>query len=184
MDDPYADGTFRWWHLERPSPELLAAEADGWLGPAGVAVDLGCGLGAEAGYLAAAGWRAVGVDLSAPALLAAARARDGARFARADVLRLPLREHSADVLLDRGCFHYLAAADRDAYAAQARRALRPGGRLLLRACRTAAGVANDIEPGLIERVFAGWRLDQIAVQDIPSQTRRMPAVVARLRQPV
>jgi hypothetical protein len=61
--------------------------------------------------------------------------------------------------------------------------LRPGGRLLLRACRTAAGVPNDIDPGLIERVFAGWHLDQIVSRDIPSQTRRMPAVVARLRTP-
>jgi SAM-dependent methyltransferase len=184
MEDPYADGTFRWWHLAGPSPELLAADADGWLGPAGVAVDLGCGLGAEAGYLAAAGWRTVGVDLSATALLAAAsQARAAARFTRADVLRLPLREQSADVLLDRGCFHYLAAADRDAYADEARRVLRPGGRLLLRACRTAAGVPNDIDPGLIERVFAGWHLDQVVLSDIPSQTRRMPAVVARLRTP-
>jgi hypothetical protein len=29
MDDPYRDGSFRWWHLDRPSPELLEAHDDG-----------------------------------------------------------------------------------------------------------------------------------------------------------
>ena len=33
MTDHYADGTCQWWHLSRPSPELLAALGDGWLAP-------------------------------------------------------------------------------------------------------------------------------------------------------
>jgi hypothetical protein len=49
----------------------------------------------------------------------AARAHPGARFIRADVLRLPLAEASADLLLDRGCFHYLAPAERHRYAREA-----------------------------------------------------------------
>jgi SAM-dependent methyltransferase len=181
MEDPYADETFRWWHLAWPSPELLAAAADGWLGPAGVAVDLGCGLGTEAGFLAASGWRTVGLDLSAAAVRAAGREHRDARFARADVLRLPLRDGSTDLLLDRGCFHYVAAADRDRYAEETRRVLRPGGRFLLRACRSAAGIANDIDRALITHVFRGWQLDELAVRDIPSDTRRMPALIVRLR---
>jgi hypothetical protein len=31
MADHYANGTYLWWHLSRPSPELVAALADGWL---------------------------------------------------------------------------------------------------------------------------------------------------------
>ena len=30
MTDHYADGTCQWWHLSRPSPELIAALGDGW----------------------------------------------------------------------------------------------------------------------------------------------------------
>jgi hypothetical protein len=30
VSDPYLDGTYRWWHLPGPSPELLAAAGDGW----------------------------------------------------------------------------------------------------------------------------------------------------------
>jgi SAM-dependent methyltransferase len=183
VSDPYLDGTYRWWHLPGPSPELLAAAGDGWLGPAGVAVDLGCGLGAEAGFLAASGWSAIGVDLSAAAVRAASAAQAGVTFLRADALTLPLRDGRADLLIDRGCFHYVDAADRTRYAWEARRVLRPGGRFLLRACRSAAAVPNDIGPALIERVFDGWRIDQLTTQDIPSGTRTMPAIVARLRRP-
>ena len=182
MGDPYEDGTCCWWHLSRPSPELLAACVDGWLGPAGVAVDLGCGLGTEASFLAASGWAAIGVDLSAAAVRAAAASEAGARFMRADALALPLRDASADLLIDRGCFHYVGAADRARYAREARRVLRRGGKFLLRACRSAAAVPNDIGPAVIERVFRDWRIDQMAMEDIPSGTRHMPAVVARLRR--
>ena len=35
MADHYADGTYLWWHLSRPSPELTAALADGWLAARG-----------------------------------------------------------------------------------------------------------------------------------------------------
>jgi len=56
MDDPdgsvpdtdaYATEEHLWWHLARPSPELLAALDDAWLTPPGRVLDLGCGLGTE-----------------------------------------------------------------------------------------------------------------------------------------
>ena len=51
-------------YLSRPSPELVAALGDGWLRPSGRALDVGCGLGVEAGYLAEAGWQVAGIDVS------------------------------------------------------------------------------------------------------------------------
>jgi hypothetical protein len=38
MADHYADGTYRWWHLSRPPPELVSVLDDGWL-PAAVPSD-------------------------------------------------------------------------------------------------------------------------------------------------
>lgn len=187
--DPYLDGTYRWWHLSLPSPELARAQSDGWLGHPGVVVDLGCGLGWELRYLVTAGWTGLGVDLSATALRGAAAMRcavgPGRRVgvALADVLRLPVADARADLLLDRGCFHYLPPGGRDEYAAEARRILRPGGRFLLRACRTAAGVANDLTVPVIERVFAGWTIESITAEDIVSDTRRMPSLTVRLTSP-
>jgi len=46
-----------------------------------------------------AGWRALGVDQSAQALSVAARDQPVARFARADVTKLPLRSGSAGLLI-------------------------------------------------------------------------------------
>jgi SAM-dependent methyltransferase len=174
MDDPYLDGTCCWWHLPSPSPELLEASQDGWLGPTGTAVDLGCRLGTEASFLAAAGWAAIGVDLSAAAVRAAAASHASVTFLRADVLALPLRDASVDLLIDRGCFHYLDADDRVRYAREAWPVLRRGGQFLLRACRSVAAVPNGIGPTVIERVFRDWRNDQMTTEDIPSGTRYMP----------
>ena len=171
------------WHLSEPSPELLAAEADGWLGSPGVAVDLGCGLGTEARYLATRGWGVLGTDLSRDALTWAAAQESRALFVRADVLAAPVRDHCADLVLDRGCFHYLAPELRTAYATEVSRALRPNGRLFLRACLAAAGRRNDIDIGALENVFEGWDFASVTEASIASDTRQMPALICRLRPP-
>jgi SAM-dependent methyltransferase len=183
QEDPYATGTCRWWHLSPPSPELLAAEAAGELGERGVAVDLGCGLGSEIGYLAARGWQGLGIDLS-PEALTRARARDaGPAYVRADVTRLPLAAGSADLVLDRGCFHYLDPAGRAAYAREACRVLRDGGRLLLRMCLTSAGQPNGLSEQTVRETFGSWRLAALRRLVLTSDIRTMPAVMALLIRP-
>ena len=180
MTDHYADGTCRWWHLSGPSPELLQALADGWLPSSGRALDVGCGLGSEAVHLHGLGWRVAGLDLSAVALTTAAAQNPGPAYVRADLLRTPLRSSSIDVCLDRGCFHYLAAADRPGYAAELRRVLRPGGKLLLRASLRAAGIRNDINENVIAGAFSAWRIEHMQRAEIPSDTRALEVLVVRL----
>ena len=180
--DPYVAGVYRWWHLSVASPELMEAEADGWLGEAGTAVDIGCGLGTEIAHLAAKGWNVVGVDLSEAALGRARRAHGGVPFVRADVGALPFPARVFDLSLDRGCFHYLGPARWPDYAAEARRVLRPGGRMLLRACLTSQGVRNDVTEAGITEAFAGWVVEGMARGALRSDTRTMQALVVRLRR--
>jgi SAM-dependent methyltransferase len=181
--DPYATDLHRWWHLSQPSPELRDALDAGWIAPPGRALDLGCGLGTEAAFLAGAGFEVVGVDLSDVALRRGRARHASVGFLQADVRCLPFVTAGFDVLLDRGCFHYLAAIDRPRYAAEARRLLRPGGRLLLRACLQTAGVWNDIDEPVLRQAFPGWRFVHVERREIPSDTRAMPALVALLSPP-
>jgi SAM-dependent methyltransferase len=182
VTDPYADGVYRWWHLSRVPPELLAAEADSWLGKPGNVLDIGCGLGVELGYLAQEGWRACGIDMSAVALRSARADHAEVTFIETDALRLPFTARAFDLVLDRGCFQYLDPRQRRAYSTEAERVLRPDGRMLLRACLNCAGIRNDITEAVIASVFAGWSIDFLKPVQVPSDTRDMPALEVRLRR--
>jgi SAM-dependent methyltransferase len=173
MAEHYANGTYLWWHLSRPSPELVAALGDGWL-PRGRGLDVGCGLGAEAGYLATLGWRVAGIDLSQTALQRAAAGHGDVAWVRADVRWLPFARHCFDAAVDRGCFHYFPAADGPRYSQELRRVLRPGGKLLLRASLRAAGVRNDIDETVISRTFAAWEIEYMERAAGPAVIGRPP----------
>jgi len=101
-------------------------------------------------------------------------------FVRADVTAVPLRDERVDVLLDRGCFHYLPSIARTLYVAEARRVLKPWGKLLLRASRRTEGMPNGINETVVLATFEGWQIDSIVTKDIPSDTRTLDCVVARL----
>jgi SAM-dependent methyltransferase len=120
------------------------------------------------------------VDLSPVALAAAAGRNHGPGYLQADLLRLPLRSSAFDACLDRGCFHYLPARHRPGHAAELRRVLRPGGKLLRRASLRAAGVRNDIDEDVILATFAQWRVEHMQRTKIPSDTRTLDVLLVRL----
>jgi SAM-dependent methyltransferase len=181
VTDPYADGVYRWWHLSRVPPELLAAESDRRLGKPGNVLDIGCGLGVELAHLAQHGWQCCGIDVSAIALQRARADQAEVAFIRADALRLPFTARAFDLVLDRGCFQYLDPRQRRAYWVEAERVLRPDGRMLLRACLNCAGIRNDITEAVITSVFAR-PVDFLKPVQVPSDTRDMPALEVRLRR--
>ncbi|MEO3778194.1 class I SAM-dependent methyltransferase [Micromonospora sp. B11E3] len=111
-------------------PALGGQTADG---PAagGPVADLGCGPGHVTAWLAARGVRAVGVDLSPAMVALARREHPEAEFREGDLLRLPAAdgEFAAAVALY-SIIHLDGDELRPAFA-EARRVLRPGGRLLV-----------------------------------------------------
>lgn len=179
--DPYRTGVCRWWHLSAPSPELVEAVESGFLRRGSAVLDLGCGLGTEAGYLAGLGFRTVGVDLSRDATVGARASHPDAAFLQGDVLRLPFRAASFDAAIDRGCFHYVPTDRREVYATELGRMLKPSAPFLLRACLRSRGVRNDIDAAVIREVFRSWRVEQMVEVPIPSDARQLDALVVRLR---
>jgi cyclopropane fatty-acyl-phospholipid synthase-like methyltransferase len=138
-----------WWNLAylfRPSwdrgypPEPLTRLVESRQLGAGRAVDIGCGTGTTAVYLAQRGFDAVGIDI-APRAIARARqkaSRAGVRaaFLVANITNLPSApelEAPFDLAVDIGCFHSLGPQARDAYVRTLLRLLKPGGSYFLQA---------------------------------------------------
>ncbi|GAO01411.1 cyclopropane-fatty-acyl-phospholipid synthase family protein [Anaeromyxobacter sp. PSR-1] len=110
------------WERQPLPPELEAlVEGPGAL-PPGKALDLGCGRGAHAVYLASHGWKVTGVDLVTGALekarRRAAEAGVDVQLLEGDVTRLGALGLSPGyrLVLDAGCFHGLSDPERAAYA--------------------------------------------------------------------
>lgn len=155
----------RWQEIDRASlePDRLLTEHQHLL-TGGEALDLACGVGQNAIWLAQRGYRVLAVDISDVALQTAREeaARRGlidkVRFRQVDLDRWPLAAESYDLIC---VFRFL---DRSLFPA-IRAGLRPGG-LLFYGTRHAGVLEQDLEANpdyLLARqelpgYFAGWEL--------------------------
>lgn len=101
----------------------------------GRAVELGCGTGTNAVFLAQRGFDVTGFDLSAVALDEARRKTANAgvsvEFIEADLCRLEWTGEPFDFLFDRGCYHCARRGDLAGYQETVRRLSRAGSRYLV-----------------------------------------------------
>jgi cyclopropane fatty-acyl-phospholipid synthase-like methyltransferase len=133
------------WDTAEPQPELEELVK----GRPGRALDIGCGTGTDAIYLAKHGWQVVGVDFVPKAVeTAKARALAGgssASFVLGDVTQLRRAgvRGPFELLVDIGCYHAIPARLRDSYAAGVAAVAREGADFYL------AGISD---------APASWRL--------------------------
>jgi SAM-dependent methyltransferase len=118
------------WETGQPSSELLRLVAEVPIDPCR-ALELGCGTGASAVWLARQGFGVTALDLSPRAIERARRRADqagvGIRFLVADVLSPPPELTGPfDFFFDRGCYHVVRREDVAAYRETLRRLTRPG----------------------------------------------------------
>ncbi len=164
------------WDTGRPIPMLVdAVEGPHSLSP-GRALDIGCGTGRNAIYLARRGWDVTGVDLVGHAVATgrrrAAAAGVSVRLVAGDVTRLEELDLGGGyaLLLDSGCYHAVPMDRRDAYASGVTRAAAPGASLLMFGVGTAPFGGFGMSADELRRRFTGWRL--VSAEPIPADELR------------
>jgi SAM-dependent methyltransferase len=132
------------WDTKAPKENVVGWQAAGLI--RGEVLDIGCGLGDNAVYLAKQGHSVTGLDISPTALITAERRASDAgvdiRFAVADATRLDGYTDAFDTVIDSGMYHCLDDDGKRSYAAAVRRATRPGATLLL-SCFSDANAPDD-----------------------------------------
>jgi SAM-dependent methyltransferase len=182
------------WDQDHVPVELAALiEGPGALRP-GRALDIGCGTGTQAVYLAQHGWQVTGVDAVERAL---ERGRQRAhklgadvQWRAGDVTRLATLglEGGFGLVHDRGCFHDLPDDARDVYARGVSSLTAPGATLLLMAFglgRRIGAPSGASEDEIRERFASDW--DVVSVQsdrgpDPPGPMRNVPRIWYRLQR--
>lgn len=183
------------WDQDHVPAELTALVRGSFALTPGRAIDIGCGTGTQAVYLARHGWRVTGVDVVERALDQARRRAEHAgvtvRWVAGDVTRLVDLDlgGSFGLFHDRGCFHDLSAERRDAYVAGVTSLAEPGATLLLMSFVSGSrrlGVASGASEQEIQRRFgSSWEIVSIQSDSGPAPPgpmRRVPRVWYRLRR--
>ncbi|RME80800.1 MAG: class I SAM-dependent methyltransferase [Caldilineae bacterium] len=152
------------WDRGAPLEALVHLVEQGVLKP-GRAIDIGCGTGTNAIFLAQRGFQVTGVDLAPRAIAKARRkAHEGGvqvEFLADDISRLPEHLGPFDLAVDVGCFHSLPGGLRPAYVETLQRLLSPGAYYLLWCVERERGGDKrqrfgppGLRPGEIEAHFA------------------------------
>jgi SAM-dependent methyltransferase len=104
-DDSYASGEPLPWDTGTPDPVLIETIGSCAIAP-GPALEIGCGTGTNAIYLAERGFEVVGVDISPVAVEnARVKAQGRCRFETVDFLNEAPPGGPFEFVFDRGCFH-------------------------------------------------------------------------------
>jgi SAM-dependent methyltransferase len=158
------------WDTKAPKENVIAWQEGGWVH--GDVLDIGCGLGDNAVYLAKSGHNVTGLDISPTALITAERRAADAgvnvRFAVTDSTRLEGYAGAFDTVVDSGMFHCLDDDGKRSYAAAAHRATRPDATLLLSCFSDANPIVEDWpRPAVSEQTLrdvlggAGWDIESL-----------------------
>lgn len=156
------------WDIGRPQAAVITLAQEGQFH--GEALDVGCGTGENALYLASEGHRVWGVDAS-PRAIAKAQAKAQERnlqvtFQVWDALHLEGLRRRFDTLLDVGLFHIFSDAERLRYVSSLSAGLRPRGVYHMLCFSDAepldwGGPRRITQEEIREAFQEGWRVEAI-----------------------
>jgi SAM-dependent methyltransferase len=164
-----------------PRSELVELVTSGRLKP-GRAVDLGCGTGANAVFLAAQGFDVTGIDFAPAGLAKTAKAAQAAGVkvdvVLADLTALEPGLGPFDLLVDYGTFDDLSDVDRSRYVESVSRLARPGSEFLLWCFEWTPRLRDrwfgvrPVAPGEVQRRFGAiWDFERFGGTDRPDMRR-------------
>lgn len=192
-DERYATGNLP-WDTGTPEPHLVELVERGVIAP-GRALEIGCGTGTNALWLAGRGFEVLGIDIS-PRAIEQARGKAEAAGARVqfrvlDFLTASIDEAPFDFVFDRGVLHVFdEPSDRAQFARQVGRVLTTGGHWLSLAGstegpardhgpprRSARDLVEAVEPVLeiVELRTASFDDDSWKAWRLLSRARELPA---------
>ena len=117
------------WELGRPRKVLVELVEKGVI-KKGKALDICCGAGTNAIYLAKKGFQVTGMDISPKAIEIAKekvrKANSKIQFRVQNFLNLPFKDEEFDFVFDMGCFHHVKVKDRSTFINGVHRVLKKG----------------------------------------------------------
>ncbi|MFH0070963.1 class I SAM-dependent methyltransferase [Peribacillus sp. NPDC056705] len=127
----YSDRSKRIPFFVHAPDENLDQYVQNQLGSPGRVLELGCGAGRNAVYMARRGWTVDAVDLSEEAIAwgqeRAKSAQVPIRFHCQNLFDLELQSNAYDLIYDSGCFHHILPHRRMSYLDLIQKHLKPGG---------------------------------------------------------
>ena len=165
-EDSWSNPTFApgWYLDETRSAPLEEAVSTGWFPTGSTVLDVGCGRGENAAWLASQGFLVTGIDVSQAALSCGQRnyldRHQDLRFQRVDV-GVPTELGLFNIIVDIGCFHCLPPELHRAYADNIRRWSCRGTRLIIlsHTLKVSANQQQHLIETLLTPVFDVDRVD-------------------------
>jgi cyclopropane fatty-acyl-phospholipid synthase-like methyltransferase len=154
------------WDIGRPQPAIVRLAETGQI--SGAVLDVGCGTGENAIYLAERGLAVTGID-GAPTAIRKARAKAKSRgldlrFEVADALDLSLPK-PFDTVIDSGLFHVFSDDERTRFTASLGRVVRPDGTYFMMCFSEREpgdwGPRRVTQAEIRSAFHAGWRVNSI-----------------------
>lgn len=122
------------WQSEDPTPVVKQAVENGLIKASQAVVDIGCGFGGNANFLASKGVEVTAVNINRRELAQAqkkTRARGlNVSYVEASATAIPLATDSQDTALDLGCTHMLDRPSQEKAAGEIARVIKSGGHLI------------------------------------------------------
>jgi 2-polyprenyl-3-methyl-5-hydroxy-6-metoxy-1,4-benzoquinol methylase len=135
------------WLADAPRPFIVAGVESGRFAPGMTLLEIGCGLGTAAAWLAERGLRVTALDISDHVIAQAQKIHANqprVEFHAADVCIATNLRTPFDIVIDTGCLQHIPANLRDGYVANVLTWTRPGSRFVLTIHKTNCTAADRL----------------------------------------